>query len=146
MPDPHQDRSIPIARLPFRQANKPVSSSAKVPDRSAAHKLDRPQRLHAIQERARAHCARHKPLWVGRETVRLMNQRIKAQLSHPAPRGVAKQMSAPQSIARQARQNVEARITKRLSRLNTMRPAFGQKADQTARIRQAPKRNYGIKQ
>lgn len=137
--------SIPIARLSFNHANQPFVSPARRLDRAATRQMDRPKRLDAVRAKLRNHCQRHKPVWIGRETVRLTNQRIKARFDHPAPRGAARQSLPLQNIARQARQNVEARITKRLSRLNTMRPEFKQKASQTAHIKQTQQQRYGMK-
>jgi hypothetical protein len=131
MSNDSDSKAIPFPRLEFAHANEPLVSSARRLDGGAAPQPDRAARLDDLRERLRRHCARHKPVWIGRETFKLTVERLKPGLDHPTPQGVERGTTSPAMIYRHARQNVESRITRRLSRVNAMR------APETAR-RQSP--------
>ena len=80
---------------------------------------DGESRLESVRKALKAHCDRHKPVWIANESVRLLEKRLKFSLAHPAPIGARQSIDLP-AIMQQAQRNVEARITCRLSRLNSM--------------------------
>lgn len=80
---------------------------------------DSETRLESLRKALKEHCARHKPVWIAKESARLLEKRLRLGLVHPAPIGAHQSTDLP-AITRQARRNVDARITRRLSRLNSM--------------------------
>lgn len=112
------DRPIPIARLEFGAAtNRPAEPAPRLLGEARERAEGMLARLPGLQGRLQAHCERHRAGWVGQESVRLVKRLNQPAQHHPAPRGMVPQRVSPQAIARLARQNVEARITRRLSAL-----------------------------
>ncbi len=96
-----------------------------VPDARTLRQNTTPQgkmeRLKAIEERMKHHVQKHEALWIGRELSKLMEARIKPELHHPTPFGVARDRMSPGALAARARMNVRARITRRMTRLSRLK-------------------------
>jgi len=102
------------------------------------------KRLESVREALKAHCARHKPVWIAKESVRLVQKRLRPGFAHPAPIGARQSTDLP-AITRQARRNVEARITRRLSRLNTIARTRQQNRTRQTAERQSLRRTFSNK-
>lgn len=98
-------------------------------------------RLESVRKSLKAHCARHKPVWIARESMRLIQKRLRPGFAHPAPFGARQSTDLP-AITRQARGNVEARITRRLSRLNTIARTRQQNRTQKTADKQSLRRAF----
>lgn len=94
-------------------------------------------RAAGLKERMRDHIAQHETNWVAREAVRLWSKQAVPKLIHPAPRGVSPEDFWEQ-VFRQARRNVRARATRRLTALNAIKTRMQNAVIRTAPQQQAP--------
>ena len=70
-----------------------------------------------LKERLGTHLARHEASWTAREATSLLAKHSAPKLVHPPPRGVLPD-SLQERVLAQARRNVRARATQRLTALN----------------------------
>lgn len=96
------------------------------------------RRAAAIKERARTHFQTYQETWVAREAIEIWRRRARLHLDHPAPSGTPGEYVA-QSIMGQARRNVMARATRRLTAINTIKTRM---ENAVVRNRQQPSRKY----
>ena len=127
MADPYIKRNNLFPTQDFRKASlkpRPPSWRADPRLKSPEQKLEW---VKSLQGRVGAHMKRHEQMWVGRESVRLINNRFQPKLNHPPPRipGLGTTvLNVPDVITRQARQNVRARMTTRLTGLANKRASL----------------------
>ena len=88
MADPYIKRNNIFPSRDLNQAalkpRPPSPLSLGRPDRRLMSPEQKLQWVKSLQERTRSHMRRHEQMWVGRESIRLINNRFKPQLNHPA--------------------------------------------------------------
>ena len=113
---------------PFESAQqlrmrKAFEIAAKDPDPSRsigieAEKIE--QRIKKVRDKLDAHLDRQKPIWVGREAVKLF-ERHKGQLKPSlSPKMIPQTETSPAALAQQAHRNVQLRCEKRVERLESV--------------------------
>lgn len=141
-------------RAVFRDSNPPAYGKAQLLPEMTRQLAAIDRRTAAVKERFRAHSRRFQEVWVAAEAARLLNQRAALALKIKAPAALAAREMAPRELMVQARRNVMARITRRLSDINragekmrntvirTLKPANLPKAELTQAFTQARKRRW----
>ena len=83
MADPYIKRNNLFPTQDFKRA----ALKPRPPSWRADRRLKSPEQklewVKSLQGRVGAHMKRHEQMWVGRESVRLINNRFKPQLNHP---------------------------------------------------------------
>jgi len=76
------------------------------------------ERFERVKAKMIHHLERHSSLWIGRE-IKALFMKHKGQLKPTlSPKGILQTETSPAALARKAWQNVEARKTRRISKLN----------------------------
>ncbi len=110
--------SSPGPKQSFGTAGQTLRQSRTI--KRAAKPQDKLARLKALQNRMRDHVKRHEALWIGRELSKLVRERTKPELHHPAPFGLPAKRMSPEALVQRARMNVKSRITRRLTCLKVL--------------------------
>jgi hypothetical protein len=125
---------------PAARPDKQLSS----PGRKNGSPQERLARLEGLEGRLRAHLKRSEPMWTGREAVKLLRKHVRPKLNHPVPLalGALPAGASPSFIDEQARRNVRARITRRMSHLNEIRKSITQEMRGPKREALRPRMNH----
>ena len=115
---PYQPDLANVAKGAFRKANP--ERYGKVQGRPEAVSQLRTIDMRAGQMRARMrqHFVRYQEAWVAKEAIRVWQKRAALTAKHPPPFNYMRESLTARSIMQEARRNVRARMTGRLTRLN----------------------------
>lgn len=109
------------ARTALRQANPDSFGRTGGNPEVVQHVAGIERRASEIKERLRAHSRRFEENWTTREAVGLWQKRVHEAARHPKPEGAERPELEPEALMRDARRNVRARATRRLSNLNAIK-------------------------
>jgi len=109
------------ARAALRAANPDRFAHAQGKPDTAGRLAAIERRAQAVSDRLRAHLERFEESWTAREAIRLWRRRAVLAARHPAPAGARQPALEPTALMRDARRQVRARATRRLSSVSAIK-------------------------
>lgn len=106
------------AKKAFEKANPSRYGKAQRAPEAVASLRTIETRADHIKKKMRSHFKRSQHVWIAREAIEVWRKRAALKAKHPAPFNIMSESLTSQSIMREAKRRVQARMTVRLSKVN----------------------------